>query len=146
MHASREYPVKSTWLKAIEVGNFNGWRLLSVNNLKKYYPETVKAAKGHINYTRKNVHSIKIAGKIVILLSQQYLEAKKSGIYTSRCTARARQFTWTRLDNFQNNYIKLIWVKSKERDVDFTLSLCPRYMHQPVYWRQSIFRSRLLRF
>jgi hypothetical protein len=40
MHAVCGYPVKSTWLKAIAAGNFIGWPLLNVQNVKKYYPET----------------------------------------------------------------------------------------------------------
>ena len=55
MHAVCGYPVKSTWLKAIAAGNFIGWPLLTVQNVKKYYPETVETPKGHLNQTRKNV-------------------------------------------------------------------------------------------
>jgi hypothetical protein len=59
MHAVCGYPVKSTWLKAIAAGNFIGWPLLTVQNVKKYYPETTKTPKGHLNQTRKNVRSTK---------------------------------------------------------------------------------------
>jgi hypothetical protein len=30
------------WLKAIAAGNFIGWPLLNVRNVKKYYPETTE--------------------------------------------------------------------------------------------------------
>ena len=60
MHAVCRYPVKSTWLKAIAAGNFIGWPLLTVQNVKKYYPETTETPKGHLNQTRKNVRSTKI--------------------------------------------------------------------------------------
>ena len=40
MHAVCGYPVKSTWLKAIEAGNFIGWPMLTAANVKKYYPDT----------------------------------------------------------------------------------------------------------
>ena len=59
MHAVCEYPVKSTWLKAIKAGIFVGWPLLTVNNVAKYYPETVETPKGHMNQTRKNSRSTK---------------------------------------------------------------------------------------
>ncbi len=60
MHAVCRYPVKSTWLKAIAAGNFIGWTLLNVRNVKKYYPETTETPKGHMNQTRKNVRSTKV--------------------------------------------------------------------------------------
>ena len=59
MHAVCGYPVKSTWLKAIQAGNFIGWPLLTVRNIQKYFPETVETPKGHINQSRKNVRSTK---------------------------------------------------------------------------------------
>jgi hypothetical protein len=59
MHAVCGYPVKATWLKAIAAGNFIGWPLLTVQNVKKYYPETTETPKGHLNQTRKNVRSTK---------------------------------------------------------------------------------------
>jgi hypothetical protein len=59
MHAVCEYPVKSTWIKAIRAGNYIGWPLLTEQNVKKYYPETTETPKGHLNQTRKNVRSTK---------------------------------------------------------------------------------------
>jgi hypothetical protein len=59
MHAVCGYPVKSTWLKAVKAGNFHGWPLLTEKNINKYYPETDKTIKGHLNQTRKNARSTK---------------------------------------------------------------------------------------
>ena len=59
MHAVCGYPVKSTWLAAIEAGNYVGWPLLTTRNVKKYYPETTETPKGHLNQSRKNVRSTK---------------------------------------------------------------------------------------
>eukprot|EP00804_Cyclotella_cryptica_P010972 CCRYP_016689-RA/>CCRYP_016689-RA protein AED:0.31 eAED:0.36 QI:0/0/0/1/1/1/5/0/1039 len=42
MHAVCGYPVKSTWLKAIQAGNFVGWPLLTVKNVHKYYPDSAE--------------------------------------------------------------------------------------------------------
>ncbi len=60
MHAVCRYPVKSTWLKAIAAGNFIGWPLLNMRNVKKYHPETTESQKGHMNQMRKNVRSKKV--------------------------------------------------------------------------------------
>jgi len=57
MNAVCGYPVKTTWIKAVKAGNFIGWPLLTVRNIRKYHPEPVEMSKGHINQTRKNVHS-----------------------------------------------------------------------------------------
>eukprot|EP00804_Cyclotella_cryptica_P028788 CCRYP_018718-RA/>CCRYP_018718-RA protein AED:0.48 eAED:0.48 QI:0/0/0/1/0/0/2/0/152 len=54
LHAVCGYPVKSTWIKAIKAGNFHGWPLLTATNVLKYYPETSKTPKGHLNQTHKN--------------------------------------------------------------------------------------------
>ena len=57
MHAVCGYTVKSTCIKAIKAGNFTGWPMLNELNVSKYYPETTKIPKGHLNQTRKNVRS-----------------------------------------------------------------------------------------
>ena len=38
MHAVCGYPVKLTWIKAINAGNFIGWPLLTEASMRKYYP------------------------------------------------------------------------------------------------------------
>ena len=55
MHPVCGYPVKSVWLKAVKAGNFIGYLLLTTANVKKYYPETNKTPKGHMNQARKNM-------------------------------------------------------------------------------------------
>ncbi len=59
MHAIRGSLVKSTWLKAIKVGNYVSWPMLTERNVQKYYPEATKTAKGQSNQTRKNECSTK---------------------------------------------------------------------------------------
>ncbi len=51
MYAVCGYPVKSTLLKAIKVGNYVGWPMLTECNIQMYYPKTIKTAKGHLNQT-----------------------------------------------------------------------------------------------
>ena len=46
MHAVCEYPVKSTWLRAIKARNYMGWLILTEQNVSKYYPKTNKTLKG----------------------------------------------------------------------------------------------------
>ena len=59
MHTVCGYPVKSTWIKAIKAGNFTGLLMLNKRNVVKYYTDTTKTPKGHLNQTRKNVQSTK---------------------------------------------------------------------------------------
>ena len=37
MHATCGFPVKPTWLKAFQAGNFNGWPLSTAKNVQRYY-------------------------------------------------------------------------------------------------------------
>lgn len=60
LHAVCCYPVKSTWIKAIKVGNFTGWPLLTDKDVHKYFPESIEMAKGHLNQTLKNIQSTKL--------------------------------------------------------------------------------------
>ncbi len=46
MHAVCGNPVKSQWLKAIAAGNFIGWPLLNVQNVKKILPRNNRNTKG----------------------------------------------------------------------------------------------------
>jgi hypothetical protein len=55
MHADFGYPVKLKWLNVIKVGNYVGWLMLTEFNAQKYYPKTIKTAKGHLNQTKKNL-------------------------------------------------------------------------------------------
>ncbi len=61
MHVVCGYPVKSTWTKALKAENFVGWPILTERNVNKYYPDTDKTSKGHMNQTWKNVRSTKRA-------------------------------------------------------------------------------------
>ncbi len=84
MHAVCGYPVKSTWLKAIRVGNYIGWPILTECNVNKYYPETSKMPKGHMNQTRKNVCSTKAKQTPLETCNTSQLHSKKvRDIYTT---------------------------------------------------------------
>jgi hypothetical protein len=77
MHAVCGYPVKWTWLKAIKVGNYTGWPMLTERNVQKYYPETTKTAKGHLNQTRKSVRSTKVKATPLETCNISHLHGKK---------------------------------------------------------------------
>jgi len=83
MHAVCGYPVKSTWLAAIEAGNYIGWPFLTACDVKKYYPETTATPNGHTHQTRKNVHSTETKQAPLDVYVTSKLKGKKEcNIYT----------------------------------------------------------------
>ena len=83
MHAVCGYPAKSTWLAAVEAGNYVGWPLLTARNVKKYYPETVEIPKGHMNQAGQNVRSTKPKGTPLEVCDTRRLRGKNErDIYT----------------------------------------------------------------
>jgi hypothetical protein len=77
MHSIYGYPVKLTWLKAIKVGNYASWPMLTECHVQKYYPETIEIAKGHPNQTRKNVRSTKAKVALLETWDTSHLHGKK---------------------------------------------------------------------
>jgi hypothetical protein len=57
LHAAAFSSVKSTFLKAIDVGNFAKWPTLTTQHVKKYLEKSDASIKGHMNQQRKNVRS-----------------------------------------------------------------------------------------
>jgi hypothetical protein len=92
-HAVCRYPVKSTWLKAIKAGNYIDWPRLTERNVNKYYPETSETPKGHMNQTRKNVHSTKAKQTPLETCDTSQLRSKKvRDIYTTMYDVRKTMF------------------------------------------------------
>jgi hypothetical protein len=84
MHAVCGYPVKLTWLKAIEAHNYIGWPMLTERSINKYYPETSETSKGHMNQTRKNIRSTKAKRTPLETCDTLQLHSKKvRDIYTT---------------------------------------------------------------
>jgi hypothetical protein len=77
MHAVYGYLVKLTWLKAIKVGNYVGWPMLTEHNVQKYYPETIETVKGHLNQTKKNIRSTKVKAAPLETRNTSHLHGKK---------------------------------------------------------------------
>jgi hypothetical protein len=94
MHTVCGYPVKSTWLKAIKVGNHVVWPMPTERNVQKYYPETTKTAKGHMNQTRKNVRSTKVKATPLETCDTSHLHGKKvCNVYTQTYMVRKTMFS-----------------------------------------------------
>jgi hypothetical protein len=88
------YPVKSTWLKAIKAGKYLGWLMLNERNIQKYYPKTIKTAKGHVNQTRKNVRSTKAKTVPLETCDTSQLHSKKvQDVYTQTYMVRKTMFS-----------------------------------------------------
>ena len=48
LHAAAGFPVSTTWLKAIKVGNYRTWSGLTLANSTAYCPSADETIKGHI--------------------------------------------------------------------------------------------------
>jgi hypothetical protein len=60
LHAVCFIPVKSTWIKAIQNGNFTSWPGFNEQNVEKYLSKSTSTAKGHLNQQRQNARTTKI--------------------------------------------------------------------------------------
>jgi hypothetical protein len=59
LHKACFSPATSTFIKAIEHGNFATWLMLTSENVKKYLPKSEATAMGHLDQQRKNTLSTK---------------------------------------------------------------------------------------
>ena len=57
LHRACFSPVPSTWLKAIEAGNFTTWPGLTTELVKKHLNKSIATAKGHLRQTQQNLRS-----------------------------------------------------------------------------------------
>ena len=57
--ASAGYPVKESWIKAINAGNYTTWPGLTSAAVRKHFPESDKTQKGHMKRQRQGVRSTK---------------------------------------------------------------------------------------
>ena len=60
LHAAAGFPPRLTWLKAIRMGNYDSWPMISVKNVNKYFPESNETQKGHMRQTREGIRTTKI--------------------------------------------------------------------------------------
>ena len=59
-HAAVGYPVKDTWIKAINAGNYTTWPGLTSAAVQKHFPESDETQKGHMKKQRQGVRSTKV--------------------------------------------------------------------------------------
>jgi hypothetical protein len=57
LHAAAFSPVKSTFIKAIDAGNFTTWPNLTAHHVKQYLQKSEATIKGHMNQQRNNTRS-----------------------------------------------------------------------------------------
>ena len=60
LHACAGFPTKATWIKAIIGGNYATWPHLSVEAVKKHYPESDETAQGHMKSVKEGIRSTKV--------------------------------------------------------------------------------------
>jgi hypothetical protein len=53
LHAAIFLPVASTFIKAVEAGNFTTWPKLTAHDVKQYLKKSEATIKGHMNQQRK---------------------------------------------------------------------------------------------
>ena len=58
-HAAAGYPVKATWLDAIDAGNYVSWPGLTTTAVRKHFPESDETQQGHMKRQRQGVRSTK---------------------------------------------------------------------------------------
>jgi hypothetical protein len=58
-HASAGFPVKETFLNAVQAGNYATWPGLNIAALHKYFPDLDKTQKGHMKGQQQGIRSTK---------------------------------------------------------------------------------------
>ena len=48
LHAAAGYPVKDTWIAAINAGNYSTWPGLTAKAVRRHFPESNETQKGHM--------------------------------------------------------------------------------------------------
>lgn len=59
LHSAAGYPVPSTWIPAINHGNYTTWPGLSHDAVHKHLAKAIPTVQGHLNQQRKNLRSTK---------------------------------------------------------------------------------------
>jgi len=57
LHGCAGFPVKSTWITAIENGHYSSWPGLTVELVKKHLPKSAETVLGHLHRQRQGVRS-----------------------------------------------------------------------------------------
>ena len=57
LHAAAGYPVKQTWIKAIQQGHYVGWPGLTADRVQKYLTPKIETALGHMHKIKQGTKS-----------------------------------------------------------------------------------------
>jgi hypothetical protein len=60
LNAAAGYPVKDTWIAAINAGNYTTWPELTAKAVRCHFPESDETQKGHMKKQQQNVRSTRI--------------------------------------------------------------------------------------
>ena len=60
LHVAAGYPVKDTWIAAINAGNYITWPGLTAKTVRRHFPESDETQKGHMKQQHQNVRSTRI--------------------------------------------------------------------------------------
>ncbi len=60
LHAAAGFPVKETWMDAINAGNLITWPILTILVFWKHFPDSNETQKGHMKKQRQGVSSTKL--------------------------------------------------------------------------------------
>jgi hypothetical protein len=63
LHAAAGFPVKETWLTAIEAGNYVTWPGQTTAAVRKHFPDSDETQKGHMKKQRQGVRSTRTKEK-----------------------------------------------------------------------------------
>ena len=73
-HAAAGFPTKPTWINAIENGHYSSWKGLTVDLVRRHYPEADETWKGHGRKIKMNIRSTKQLLKDEAANTQQVME------------------------------------------------------------------------
>ncbi len=95
--------------------------MLTQNNIQKYYPKTIKTAKGHLNQTRKNVRSTKAKAVPLETCDTSHLHGKKVRVYTKTYKVRkamlSNQTCQFPTRSLQGNKYIMVMVEIDSKDI-----------------------------
>ena len=118
------YPFKSTWIKSIKAGNYIGWPMLNERKLAKYYPDTTKTTKRHLNQSRENFRSTKPKCTPLEVTNTSTLQGRKvhdvyTNVYEVRNTVSSNQTGQFPTRAQQGNKYIIVMVKIDSNSILF---------------------------
>jgi hypothetical protein len=60
LHAAAGFLAVETWIKAIKAGNFITWLILTLNTVRRHFPESDETQKGHMKQQCQGVRSTRV--------------------------------------------------------------------------------------